>query len=128
MLRGMDRRHFNDFLRQKRQELKGKLAAKNPYTWRTVFILLAVGAGLVLFGCLLGLALKDLGLVIAGFSMLPFTAAFICTFSVLFSNDHGSIYSAHEKFWTSCWQASHSYDYPTFSAFVQSKLMNKYAI
>lgn len=128
LLRGMDRRQFTTFLAQKKQELKSKLAARNPYTWRTVFTLLGVGTGLVLFGALIGLALESVGLVIAGLSMLPFIAAFLCTFSVLFSNDHGSIYSAHEKFWRFCWEASRTYDYPTFSAFVESKLMNKYAV
>jgi hypothetical protein len=54
----MERKQFNDFLRQKRKELKRKLDAKNPYKWRTVFILLAVGSGLVLLGSLLALVFE----------------------------------------------------------------------
>jgi hypothetical protein len=76
----------------------------------------------LLLGGLLGIE------VIMGIAMLPFTAAFLYTFSVIFSSGYGSIYSAHERFWTFCWQASRAYDYPTFSTFVESKLMNKYAI
>lgn len=116
-----DQTKLKEFLKQERKKLRTKLHAENPYQWKPVWIISAVGAVMMLlervtpsgFAGGIGLYVGDIGAIVL-------VMAGVRAFSTVSSRSYGKAYRAQRRFYTACWQASKQHDYAGFYAVVKA--------
>jgi hypothetical protein len=116
-LRSFNQQQFESFLKEKQAALRTHLHSQNPYQWSTVWKMLGIGSLLFLTSVWVEREI----IVFSGFVLWLFAG--MRTFSTVGSRDYSKAFRAQRKYLSACLEASKVYDYPRFTSFVQTQLL-----